>query len=136
VRYFQILHDLQDTTTSLDGIIELEIEMRSVLQDDAFGQFSLKHGAMFTEFRQDARFLLRIANDTDKDVALAKVRRDIDRMERHQGLRAKVNFARDDFAQLPLDDLVYPFKSMFHDNLEMFYRLTLSRTLYPDTATE
>jgi hypothetical protein len=131
VRYFQILHDLQDTTTPLDGIIELEIEMRSVLQDDAFGQFSLKHGAMFPEFREGARFLLRFANDTDEDMALAKVWRDIDRMERHQGLRAKVNFARDDFAQLPFDDLVYPFKPMFHDNLEMFYRLTLSRSLLP-----
>jgi hypothetical protein len=127
VRYFQILHDLQDTTTPLDRVIELEIKMRSVLQDDAFGQFSLKHSAMFPEFREDARFLVRLANDTDEDVALAKIRRDIDRMERHQGLRAKVNFAGDDFAQLPFDDLVYPFKPMFHDNLEMLYRLTLSR---------
>ena len=86
---------------------------------------------MFPEFREDARFLLRFADDTDEDVALSKIRSDVDRMECHQGLRAKVYFARDDFAQLPFDDLVYPFKPMFHDNLEMFYRLSLSRSLLP-----
>src|SRR5271154_2025733 len=95
--------------------------MRSVLQDDAFGQFSLKHGAVFPEFREGARFLVRFANDTDENVTLAKVRRDIDRMDRHQSLRAEIDFARDDFAQFPFDDLVYPFKPMFHDNLEMFF---------------
>ncbi len=95
---------------------------------DSFGQFPLKHAAMFLEFREDARFLIRFADHTDEDMTLSKIRRDVDRMECHQGLRAEINFARDDFAQLPFNDFVYPFKPMFHDNLEMFYRLTLSRS--------
>jgi hypothetical protein len=33
-------------------------------------------------------------------------------------LSAEVDFAGDDFAQLPLDYFVYPFKPMFHNNLE------------------
>jgi hypothetical protein len=95
--------------------------MRCVFQDDSFCKFPLQSAALFIQFRKDPCFLDRVADDADENVTLTKIGRDVDGMNGDQNLSAEVQFARYNFAQFPLDHLVYALDSMFHSRLEGYW---------------
>ena len=67
--------------------------MRCIFEHDSFGQFPLERAAVFFEFRENSRFLIRFSDHTHENVTLPEICGDVDRMECDQCLSAEINFA-------------------------------------------
>src|SRR5271170_1351662 len=65
VRMFELLQDFEDAIALLDRTIELEAQLRRVLQDYRLADQSLDAFAVIMEFRQSLLFLIFVAKNTD-----------------------------------------------------------------------
>src|SRR5438445_12426290 len=70
----EVVDDLQDAVAALGGFIELEVQLRGELEDDALAEFALELAAQFVELRERLVLLGLGADDADEDVRVLEIR--------------------------------------------------------------
>jgi hypothetical protein len=73
-----LVEKVKDAGPALDGLVQLEVEERRVLENDPAGKFVLEMLAVSLEFRNRVLLLPLGPDGTHENVGVAKVRGDVD----------------------------------------------------------
>ena len=104
---FDLIEQVEHTGAALDGLIELEVKKRGVLENDPTGELMLEVLALDLKLL-DRLFLLPLrADGADEDVGILQVRRDVDGADGDKR-SLEFYFTPDDYSKLPLDQFTDP----------------------------
>ena len=109
-----LIEEIENPCATLNGLIELEMKKRRVLEDNPAGELVLE---VLTLLREDLDrlFLLPLGADgADEDVGVLQVRRDIDGANGNKG-SLEFDLTPDDDAKLTLDQFTDPKQTKTHD---------------------
>src|SRR5207247_1453394 len=93
------LQHVEDAIPTLDRVVEIEVESRRMLEDDALRQLLLQTDAPVMQLRHGRALLVGRANDADEHMRLLQVGRDVDLLHGDE-LRGKGKLAPQQLAEL------------------------------------
>ena len=111
--WLDLVKQTQNAGATLDRLIQLEVQMGSVLDDNPAGEFMLEMLSPLLKLLERLLFLPLCAYCTDEDVGVLEIRRDIDGTDGDKW-SLKLHIASYDDTKFSLDQFADSKKPEFH----------------------